>query len=294
MPQIEIRTANYEYQKLGAIIDTASDNGAGIGLGSEGCPYKLSDVNLVADTLEKINVLTVITPITPQHHYESVMKYIRDISHLGARINLVVNDVGILYAMHKEDLTNSFDAITAGRGIVHTSEGCPWVDHLLRDETENIKQAYLQTNLNYKRTFDFFSKLGMTEIETDLLPRTVEAVAALDCPVGVHAEYVLVAYARSCHTARFYKETPPVCKERCNSRIDIELRDMFDLASTPPGFAEPSDELKSIYPPLQLLGNSIYMDSHSTSVKGVDKVIINSDMYESASLGKIIQKWNAV
>ncbi|MDF1533107.1 MAG: hypothetical protein P1P69_01205 [Methanosarcinaceae archaeon] len=294
MPQIEIRTANYEKNRLRAIIETSSDNGAGVGLGSEGCPYKRPDVNLFADAFEKLDALTVITPITPQHHYGSVMKYIKDISHLGSHINLVVNDVGILYGMHKEDLTNSFDAITAGRGIVHTSEGCPWVDHLLRDETENIKQAYLQTNLNYKRTFDFFSKLGMTEIETDLLPRTVEAVAALDCPVGVHAEYVLVAYARSCHTARFYKETPPVCKERCNSRIDIELRDMFDLASTPPGFAEPSDELRSIYPPLQLLGNSIYMKSDCTSIKGIDKVIINSDMYKSESLRDIIQKWNAV
>jgi hypothetical protein len=262
MSQIEIRTVNYD--KLGIIINSASENGAGIGIGSEGCPYKLPDANFVADTLEKTDALTVITPITPQHHYESVMEYIKDVSHIGDRINLVVNDVGILYGMHKENLTDSFDAITAGRGIVHTSEGCPWVDHLLRDETENIKQAYLQTNLNYHRTFEFFSKLGMTEVETDLLPRTVEAAAALDCPVGVHAEYVLVAYARSCHTARFYKETPPECKNRCNSRIDIELRDMFDLAGTPPGFAEPSDELKDIYPPLQLLGNSIYMESDST------------------------------
>ena len=292
MPQIEIRTANYD--KLGTIIDTASDNGAGVGIGSEGCPYKLPDTKLVVDALEKTDAITVITPITPQQHYESVMKYINDISHLGDRINLVLNDVGILYAMQKEELTNSFDAITAGRGIVHTSEGCPWVDHLLRDETDNIKDAYLQTNLNYHRTFEFFSKLGMTEIETDLLPRTVEAVASLNCPVGVHAEFVLVAYARSCHTARFYKETPPACMERCNSRIDIELRDMFDLASTPPGFAEPSDELKEIYPPLQLLGNSIYMESDCTSVNGIDKVIINSDMYESDLLNDIIQKWNAV
>lgn len=291
MPQIEIRTANYD--KLGAIINTTSDNGVGVGIGSEGCPYKLPEAKLVADTLEKTDALTVITPITPQHHYESVVKYIKDITHLGDRINLVVNDVGILYAMHNEKLTDSFDAITAGRGIVHTSEGCPWVDHLLRDETDNIKDAYLQTNLNYHRTFKFFSKLGMTEIETDLLPRTVEAVVSLDCPVGVHAEYVLVAYARSCHTARFYKETPPACEQKCNSRIDIELRDMFDLAGTPPGFAEPSDELKEIYPPLQLLGNSIYMESDFTVTNGVDKVIINSDMYESGSLGEIIQKWNA-
>ncbi|HJH29164.1 MAG TPA: hypothetical protein C5S51_05645 [Methanosarcinaceae archaeon] len=292
MPQIEIRTANYD--NLGKIIKTATDNGAGVGIGSEGCPYKLPDANLVADTLEKLNTITVITPITPQKHYESLMKYVADISHLGDRINLVVNDVGILYGIHNKDLTDSFNAIIAGRGIVHTSEGCPWVDHLLRDETESIKQAYLQTNLNYRRTFKFFSKLGMTEIETDLLPRTVEAVVSLDCPVGVHAEYVLVAYARSCHTARFYKEAPPACKLRCNSRIDIELRDMFDLAGTPPGFAEPSDELKEIYPPLQLLGNSIYMESDFTVTNGVDKVIINSDMYESGSLGNVIQKWNAV
>lgn len=292
MPQIEIRTANYD--KLGMIIDTAAGNGAGVGIGSEGCPYKLPDANLVADTLGKTDVLTVITPITPQQHYDSLMKYVAGISHLGDRINLVVNDVGILYGIHKKDLTDSFNAITAGRGIVHTSEGCPWVDHLLRDETDSIKQAYLQTNLNYHRTFEFFSKLGMTGVETDLLPRTVEAAAALDCPVGVHAEYVLVAYARSCHTARFYKETPPACKNRCNSRIDIELRDMFDLAGNPPGFAEPSDELKDIYPPLQLLGNSIYMESDFMSTNGVDKVIINSDMYESGSLGEIIQKWDAV
>ncbi|MGP8331917.1 MAG: hypothetical protein ACT6FB_06220 [Methanosarcinaceae archaeon] len=35
------------------------------------------------------------------------------------------------------------------------------------------------------------------------------------------------------------------------------------------------------------------MESDFTLAKGIDRVIINSDMYEIESLGKIIQKWNA-
>jgi len=67
--------------------------------------------------------------------------------------------------------------------------------------------------------------------------------------------YAVVAYARSCHTTRFYHEKPPACAHFCNSPLELELTDIFDLESL--SFAPPDVEVKEVFPTLYLLGNMI-------------------------------------
>lgn len=286
---IELRTSNYSrIDEIAGLVDDAGGSvGAGmdadirIGLGSEGCVHKLPPAGEVvrAAGLDCLGGVTLVTPITPQKHFDRVCAYIREVTgevaDLGIRnFRIVVNDLGILYSC---DLENP----VAGRGIVHTSEACPWVDHLLRSESDYVRDAYLQTNLNYSRTYALLKEMGVAGIETDLLSRTIAAAKRLDTPVYTHFGYAVVAYARSCHTARFHQKTPPACVDLCNLPLELTLREIFDLESL--GFAPPDADVKEVFPTLYLLGNTIYMKSDFCDAAGVDGVIVNVDMYERLS-----------
>ncbi len=281
---IEIRTA--DITKLDQIQALSDRFNLKIGLGSESCVFKLPKLDQIRKTANKIEHLSVITPITPQKHYEEMLKYIKA---LPSGIRLVVNDMGILYSLHNSNSIDNFYQIAAGRGIVHTSEACPWVEHLLRDETDIIKEAFLKTNLNYTRTFDLITNLGICAVETDMEPNTVKAAIELGLPVAAHLEFIAVAYARSCHTSRFYNEQPPNCTSRCNTPIELQLADMFDLSGTPPGFAQPDQKMKEIFPTLYLLGNIVYMKSKCREFQGLERIIVNADMYEPDRLQHIVE-----
>ncbi|MCD4845903.1 MAG: hypothetical protein K8R25_15590 [Methanosarcinales archaeon] len=281
---IEIRTT--DITKLDQILNLSDIYNLKIGLGSESCVYKLPTLDQIRKIANTIEHLSVITPITPQKHYEEMLKFIKA---LPSSIRLVVNDMGILYSLHNSNSTNNFYQIAAGRGIVHTSEACPWVEHLLRDESDIIKEAFLKTNLNYTRTFDLITGLGISAIETDMESNTVKAAVALGLPTAAHLEFIAVAYARSCHTSRFYNEKPPDCTSRCNTLIKLQLADMFDLSGTPPGFAQPDQKMKEIFPTLYLLGNIIFMKSKCREFQGLERIIVNADMYEPEKLPQIIE-----
>ncbi|HDN65689.1 MAG TPA: hypothetical protein ENF23_05265 [Methanosarcinales archaeon] len=276
---IELRTSDYSKIEAitGLIEDVDIGSGVRIGVGSEACVHKLPATPEIAQVsdLGCIDGVTLITPITPQKHFDRVCGYVNEVADLGIRnLRIVVNDLGILHSCE-------IDRPVAGRGIVHTSEACPWVDHILRDESDYVKDAYLQTNLNYSRTCTLLKDMGIEGIEIDLLPRTVAAARRLDFAVYAHFGYAVVAYARSCHTARFYGELPPLCTQFCNSPLELELRDIFDLESL--SFAPPDADVAEVFPVLYLLGNTIYMKSDCCDAAGMDGAIVNCDMCAPSS-----------
>lgn len=279
----EIRT--FDISKLDQICGFCERYDMTMGVGSESCVYKLMPPDILVDLASSFTDLAIVTPITPQKHFDRIFDYIQG---LPDGIRLIVNDVGVLYWLYNNVDVDRFSHVIAGRGIVHTSEACPWVDHLLRDETPMIKEAFLGTNLNYTRTLDFFKNMGITGMECDLEYRTVAAAIRTGFPVSAHAEFTAVSYARSCHTARFYHEVPPTCTARCHSHIELELVDMFDLAGTPPGFAQPGPEMLEMFPTLYLLGNTVLMKNRCKNIKGLDRVIFNADMYTPGTLDNAV------
>jgi len=276
---IELRTCNYSRidEIAGMIEDADIDSGVRIGLGSEGCVHKLPSVeDLVrAADLDCAGGITLVTPITPQKHYDWLCAYLGEIADLGIRdLRIVVNDLGIL---HSCDIASP----VAGRGIVHTSEACPWVDHILRDESDYVRDAYLRTSLNYARTSALFKGMGVKGVEIDLLPKTIAAARRLEMPVYAHFGYAVVAYARSCHTARFHQKMPPECAQFCDSPMELTLREIFDLESL--GFAPPDADVAEVFPTLYLLGNAIYMKSDFCDAAGAEGGIVNYDLHAPSS-----------
>ncbi|MCL7412984.1 MAG: hypothetical protein M8353_05115 [ANME-2 cluster archaeon] len=280
---IEIRSS--DSTKFDRLLGLCEEHGVSLGIGSECCVHRLPSIEQVDNIARQVENLTVVTPITPQKHYDRMLEYIRG---LPRAIRLVVNDVGVLYALYREGGLDGFGPVAAGRGIVHTSEACPWVDHLVRDESEEVKSAFLQTNLNYSRTLQFMKNIGISAMETDMESRTIRAARKTGLTVAGHAEFIAVSYTRSCHTARFFGEQPPSCVRRCNSPMELELVDMFDLSGTPPGFAQPSPEMLEVYPVLYLLGNTVYLKSDCMETAGLERVVINADMYDIDTLNRMI------
>ncbi len=64
---------------------------------------------------------------------------------------------------------------------------------------------------------------------------------------------------------------------------------MFDLSGTPPGFAQPDQKMKEIFPTLYLLGNIIFMKSECREFQGLERIVINADMYELDRLQHIVE-----
>jgi hypothetical protein len=70
--------------------------------------------------------------------------------------------------------------------------------------------------------------------------------------------------------------------------MELELVDMFDLSGSPPGFAQPSLEMFEIFPTLYLLGNTVYFKSDCKDTTGLDRVILNAEMYTDDALKQAI------
>ncbi len=70
--------------------------------------------------------------------------------------------------------------------------------------------------------------------------------------------------------------------------MELELVDMFDLSGSPPGFAQPSPEMLGIFPKLYLLGATIFMKRDVHDVQGMERVIVNGDMYDPANLRDVV------
>ncbi len=98
---IELRTCNYSRinEIVGLIEDADLDSGVRIGLGSEGCVHKLPPAGEIARVtdLDCIGGVTLVTPITPQKHFDRICAYLGEVADLGIRdLRIVVNDLGIL------------------------------------------------------------------------------------------------------------------------------------------------------------------------------------------------------
>ena len=70
--------------------------------------------------------------------------------------------------------------------------------------------------------------------------------------------------------------------------MELELVDMFDLAGSPPGFAQPSPEMLGIFPKLYLLGATIFMKRDVHAIQGMERIIVNVDMYKPADLRAVV------
>lgn len=252
-------------------------HGLPVSVGSDACPHLLPRPGQLA----ALDADVVVLPLAPQRHLDAVVGVGRAALELGLR--LVVNDAGVLWALRDAKPRD----ITAGRGLVHGIEACPWADDLLRGESPLVREALMRTTFDYSRNRRLFRGLGVTRIEVDNLPRTLSV--RRDWDVSVHADYAMAAYTMSCHTARELGLVPPMCREACGRPYRLELVDTFSLAGDAPGFDAPDPRVKRVFPELFVLGNGVFVRADAPLPGGVD-VVVDADFYAPDELEGVIER----
>lgn len=257
--EIEIRNLNkYRFSKISHYDFDI------VGIGSEGCPHKLPEVK---DILEMYSIVSgqgrkfrLITPITPQSDLNYVLGVIKDTVEQIPNIDITINDLGVLYAC--QDIRNNQNCnFNIGPGLVVSMMQCSWFEYILRDETDFVKKAYLQTNMNHDKKIDFLKNYGVQGVEVPCVSSIMDSFTYLDkkgLEVIAHMNYVPIAYARACHTARFYKINPPNCVDKCETVIKTRLKEMFDLSQIIPRYIEADTNVKTMLSDFWLLGNVTY------------------------------------
>ena len=145
----------------------------------------------------------------------------------------------------------------------------------------------MQTTFDYSRNRRMFTELGITRIELDNLPGTLSRPRAWN--VAVHADYVMVAYGLSCHTARYIGERPPRCLERCGELYKLELVDTFSMTDGMPAFDKPDERVMQSYPALYIQGNGVYRRVEQAIAAELD-VIVDADFYKTGELPEVLER----
>jgi collagenase-like PrtC family protease len=234
-----------------------------ISIGSEGCVHKIqSDEVLLAckrRAKEYGKAFKLVLPKIPQKDMSRMLKLIHQLSNSGLDYSIVFNDFGLLYACKREALLPKQAMI--GRGISRSFEDCLWYEHILRGEAEKNWEILIQNNMYDSYKHEELKEYNIKGIECNMLKHQLtsyENLQNMGYEVNVHYGYVSVAYSRACQTAKYYKETIPNCRERCDKAIDIEMHQIWTRNKKLDASEEKMDEaLKAVNPKFLLLGNTL-------------------------------------
>lgn len=200
-----------------------------IGYGDEGCakwlPSESTLRELVGFCEKKNKRLTVITPKAPQSVFARVVDTVVAARAMDGDCTVVVNDNGVLY-----DLAGRVGNLTAGRMINFSTEVCPWHDTVLSEEPEVIRTQSTYLNLREEEKVKLYTKMGITAIETNYLPKITQSSFPFfrdrGWSVDAHFGYANIALTRSCHLTRFDKG---VCSSKCRSWYDLSLSQIHQI-----------------------------------------------------------------
>jgi len=270
-----------------------------IGLGSESCPHKLPAIeeilkiyDIASDHDKKFRL---ITPITPQSSLDFVLNTIQQFIDETSNGDITINDLGVLHACQETILNEKTNhCFNIGLGIVVSLAQCAWIDHILRDESNFIRDAYLKTNMNHDRKIRFLQEYyGIKGVEVPYIPKIEKSFSELKnkgLEIIAQINYIPVAYARACHTARFYKIRPPNCVNKCEDTIKIKLEEIFDLTQLIPRYIKPDPDVKKLIPDFWLVGNVLYRKELISNISdSVDCVVLDSRFYSNKELKSTIE-----
>ncbi len=167
-------------------------------------------------------------PILFETHFERVMEKVQQFFHLP--LNIVVNDWGTLhYLVSQQNLPHV--SFSLGRQLVYSLMNCPWYEDILQNETDDIRKAYLQVNVDSDSILALLQQYGVKEIDLDMGPGMQESIQSLrkeGIAINAFLDYAMASMSRSCHTVRAYNESVGNCGYLCNEAIYIEPRQRWN------------------------------------------------------------------
>jgi len=268
-----------------------------IGVGDEGCVYKLPSPDDLPDIVDKVEEtgleFRLVTPFVPQSHFKYVFSLIQKLSELKNHVNIVINDYGLLHASQRLNIRNPHFII--GHFLSATHEASPWFELMVSQESEFVKNICAQNFLNDSHLNTFLKRLGVVGIEAECLPNEVKSLQEIHergLYIGLLLDFVPVTFSRVCHTSRFYRLHPPKCRTKCNSPLVLQITHYREWWIPRAEFKEISYELRQRIPKLYVYGNIVYRKSPiklNKKLDFVDYVILDVKFYSLKELSEEIR-----
>lgn len=199
-------------------------------LGHSGCIHKMAGLaeEHIQYILQQGKSAKIELPILFETHFERVMEKVQQFFHLP--LNIVVNDWGTLHYLVSQQ-NPPHVSFSLGRQLVYSLMNCPWYEDILQNETNDIRKAYLQVNVDSDSILALLQQYGVKEIDLDMGPGMQESIQSLrkeGIAINAFLDYAMASMSRSCHTVRAYNESVGNCGYLCNEAIYIEPRQRWN------------------------------------------------------------------
>lgn len=205
-----------------------------ISIGHEGCPHKLPPLDAfrrAADAIRRSGKqAAVVVPISYERFMPAVTQYIGALVDDGP-LTVVANDIGMLVVLSEHGWSTRC-TVAAGHGLSYSFEQQPWIELTLEREDPAVGGAWRANSLASDAIWPQLRAWNVTQIEVDDLPRaqaSYETLQQAGFALNMLVDITPVAYARSCHTARYYKATPPACTTLCDEPFELSATHRWRL-----------------------------------------------------------------
>lgn len=289
-----------------------------ISLGSDGCPYKVPDVDLLRRTRERVmaagKAFKVVTSVVPCNHYERMVGLIHSLAEQDEPVQVVVNDYGLLYGAKEvwassrlQPVAGVLMSLSRGRiirgkeitdGFVHalTAAGRPkeMID-LYKWLVGVTDQNSMHCRMRVRLLKESFRVVGMEcELAERVLP-SLKAIRDLGLRVSAHVGRIVATVSRACPTARFFRESPPACAGRCNEVSTLTARGLSPLGVGAVLDSETEQRVLAAIPKFHIRGNVVLHEGLSAPDRvgpgSVDDVVIDIRDYPSEETSRLCAQW---
>lgn len=194
-----------------------------ISFGSESCVmplfYANEHWNKVRQLINRRGRVKVITPRVAQNELAGVVSLIEKLSMLQQKVDIVVNDWGILQlcATHKECLH-----IHLGRQLCRTLLDCPWHKEILENENSEVREIMRSHPYSNTEGLKRLQDKGVRGLELNAVFPNYDLQPIIDrnLEIAVHCESYLLTCGRTCLTKRIMEKHS--CQNVCGLEFQLE------------------------------------------------------------------------
>lgn len=260
-----------------------------ISIGHEACPHKLPSTDELKRAAETIREhgkrFAFVAPICYERFVGNVLERVQALVE-APDTTIVVNDFGLLLLLADRGW-HKVATVAVGHGLSYTFEQQPWFDLTLARESAEAREGFYRNSLDDPQTWPFLKECGVTAIEVDALPRTAVSFDGLrnaGFRLNMLIDVVPVAYARSCHTARYHKAVPPNCTQLCERPFELTTTDHWRLMHNQ---LEPIPRrVRENLPQFTVYGNVVYRSTEGLDMPSfpIDTVTLDVRYYAPEQL----------
>lgn len=251
----------------------------GVILGHENCPlfYRQSNIDeMIRFAIEHGLSVEVNIPVLFEQYLQEFKDEAKRLIKEYPQIKLIVNDWGLLWALHKDMPELNF---TAGKGISFTYGDNPWNEHILYAEKQKYQQALKSVNMENPDTIAQLIELGVNEIEMSDLENSSSSYENLHNKgfiVTVNKGLRIATMSRACHCLRFTDHVNEMgkCIDYCTKETVLSIKRFYNMAESV--HQDISAETKAIQPDMIVHANItmvVDLDHAAKNRSCIDKLV---------------------